>query len=50
MEDDLFDIKEDQRVRNEDTESALRQACHDTRHAADADALEVAFQQRDQAS
>ena len=43
MEDDLFDIKEDQRVRNEDTESELRQACHDTRHAADADALEIAF-------
>ena len=43
MEDDLFDIKEDQRVRNEDTEEELRQACHDTRHAADADALEIAF-------
>ena len=43
MEDDLFDIKEDQRVRNEDTEEELRQECHNTRHAADADALEVAF-------
>ncbi len=43
MEDDLFDIKEDQRVRNEDTEEELRQECHNTRHAADADALEIAF-------
>ena len=43
MEDDLFDIKEDQRVRNEDTEEELVAACHETRHAADADALEIAF-------
>lgn len=45
MEDDLFEIKEDQRLRNEATEETLRKECHNLRHAADDEALETAFSQ-----